>query len=148
MEKCPCGSIHKFRYTKNQFSIHRWYINPPFPVWSMSNWCWYQSRCYVGYVLDAGFQVWPDSFHVGYRWVARGELIHQCPTWGLNIKLLALSAVPGGISRWLHLRQLGLFLLTWININPSMDHMPSKVCDEITYPFPNFNGCKSLWMDK
>ena len=21
------------------------------------------------------------------------------------------------------------------------NHMPSKVCDEITYPYPNFNGC-------
>ena len=26
--------------------------------------------------------------------------------------------------------------------------MPSKVWDEITYPFPNFNGCWSLRMDK
>ena len=25
---------------------------------------------------------------------------------------------------------------TWIS-----NHMFSKVCDEITYPFPNFNGC-------
>ena len=32
--------------------------------------------------------------------------------------------------------------LTWFKSNPSMDkHMPSKVWDEITYPFPNFNGC-------
>ena len=31
-------------------------------------------------------------------------------------------------------------LLTWINFNPSMDHMFSKVCDEITYPFPNLIG--------
>ena len=30
----------------------------------------------------------------------------------------------------------GLFSLTWIS-----NHMPSKVWDEITYPFPNFNGC-------
>ena len=34
-------------------------------------------------------------------------------------------------------------LLTWINFNPSMNsnHMLSKVWDEITYPFLNFNGC-------
>ena len=43
-------------------------------------------------------------------------------------------------------------LLTWINFNPSRisDHMPSKVWDEITYPFPNFNGCtiRLLRIDK
>ena len=29
------------------------------------------------------------------------------------------------------------------NLNPHTDkyHMPSNVWDEITYPFPNFNGC-------
>ena len=34
-------------------------------------------------------------------------------------------------------------LLTWFNVNPSMDeyHMLGKVQDEISYPFPNFNGC-------
>ena len=33
-------------------------------------------------------------------------------------------------------------LLTWFNFNPSMGkyYMPGKVRDEITYPFPNFNG--------
>ena len=30
-------------------------------------------------------------------------------------------------------------LLTWINLNSSMDKY--KVWDDITYPFPNFNGC-------
>ena len=29
-----------------------------------------------------------------------------------------------------------LLSLAWIS-----DHMPSKVWDELTYPFPNFNGC-------
>ena len=29
-----------------------------------------------------------------------------------------------------------------INFNPIFDnHMPSKVWDDITYLFPNFNGC-------
>ena len=32
---------------------------------------------------------------------------------------------------------LGYLLLTLINFN----HMPGKVWDEVTYPFPNFNGC-------
>ena len=34
-------------------------------------------------------------------------------------------------------------LLTWITLIPALisNHMPSKVCDEITYSFPNFNGC-------
>ena len=27
-------------------------------------------------------------------------------------------------------------ILAWIS-----NHMPSKICDEITYPVPNFNGC-------
>ena len=33
-------------------------------------------------------------------------------------------------------------LLTRFNFNLNMDtnHMPSKVCDKITYPFSNFNG--------
>ena len=32
-------------------------------------------------------------------------------------------------------------LLTWINFDPAWisNHKPSKVWDEITYPFPNFN---------
>ena len=36
-------------------------------------------------------------------------------------------------------------LLTWINFHPSMNkhHTPSKVWDEITYQFPNFNRCKN-----
>ena len=29
---------------------------------------------------------------------------------------------------------------TWI-LAWSSNHMPSKMWDEITYPFPNFNGC-------
>ena len=33
------------------------------------------------------------------------------------------------------------FLLRWFNINLSMKKLyPFKVWDEITYPFPNFNG--------
>ena len=28
------------------------------------------------------------------------------------------------------------------------NHMPSKVWDDITYPFPNFNDAWSLGMDK
>ena len=33
-------------------------------------------------------------------------------------------------------------LLTWINFNSTwiINHMPSKMLDEIIYPFPNFNG--------
>ena len=30
--------------------------------------------------------------------------------------------------------------LKWFNFNPSVDHMPSTLWDEITYPFLNFNG--------
>ena len=37
-------------------------------------------------------------------------------------------------------QHLGLILLTWVNFNPCVDNMPSKAWDEITYPFPNFNG--------
>ena len=37
----------------------------------------------------------------------------------------------------------GPLLRTWMNFNPAWmnNHMLSKVWDEITYPFPNFNGC-------
>ena len=37
---------------------------------------------------------------------------------------------------------LGTLLLTWFNFNPSMGmyYIHYKVCDEITYPFPKFNG--------
>ena len=31
-------------------------------------------------------------------------------------------------------------LLTWIKPNPSSNHMPSKVWNEINFPFPNFNS--------
>ena len=34
----------------------------------------------------------------------------------------------------------GPLLLICINFNPSMDCIPYKVCDEITYPFRNYNG--------
>ena len=30
-------------------------------------------------------------------------------------------------------------LLTWFLLSWICNHMPSKVCDEITYPFPNVN---------
>ena len=30
-------------------------------------------------------------------------------------------------------------LLTWIKFNPSMNHMPSKVLDEITLCIPTFH---------
>ena len=38
---------------------------------------------------------------------------------------------------------LELLLLTWINFNPSLvsNHRPGKAWEEITYQFPNFNGC-------
>ena len=34
-------------------------------------------------------------------------------------------------------------LLTWLELNLSMDkyNIRYNVWDEITYPFPNFNGC-------
>ena len=43
----------------------------------------------------------------------------------------------------------GALLLIWINFNPRLsliptwinNHIPSKAWDEITSPFPNFNGC-------
>ena len=37
---------------------------------------------------------------------------------------------------------MGPLLLTWINLNLSMDkfYINHKVCDEIIYLFPNFNG--------
>ena len=36
-----------------------------------------------------------------------------------------------------------LFLLTWFNLNPAWIsiYINYKVWDEISYPFPNFNGC-------
>ena len=48
----------------------------------------------------------------------------------------------------LHLCWLTQYLLTWgpftkrFNFNPSLEsnHMSSKVCGEITFPFPNFSG--------
>ena len=37
--------------------------------------------------------------------------------------------------------QLGPISLSWFKFNPGMakNHMSSKVWDEVTYPFPNFN---------
>ena len=45
----------------------------------------------------------------------------------------------------------GPLLLTWFNFNPIMDnYIHYKVCNEITYPFLNFNDFTrwSLEMDK
>ena len=42
---------------------------------------------------------------------------------------------------YMYILHLGHPLLTWINFNAWTDnHIPSKVLDEITYPFPNVNG--------
>ena len=42
---------------------------------------------------------------------------------------------PNRISGYGHLVLLLYFRSAWIS-----NHMPSEVSDEITYPFPNFNG--------
>ena len=42
----------------------------------------------------------------------------------------------------------GFPLRPWLNLNPSMisNHIHYKVWEEITYPFPNFNGCANeVW---
>ena len=36
-------------------------------------------------------------------------------------------------------------LLTWFNFNPSVNKQLYLLWDEITYPFPNFNGCHTLY---
>ena len=42
---------------------------------------------------------------------------------------------------------MGPTLLTWINFNPSTDEQLHILYDEITYPFPNFNGCTvEVWV--
>ena len=36
---------------------------------------------------------------------------------------------------------MGPLLLIWVNFNAWIsNHMPSNVWDDISYPFPNFNG--------
>ena len=43
----------------------------------------------------------------------------------------------------------GIFYLYGLTLIPTWNHMPSKECDEITYPFSNFNGAAvnvSEWM--
>ena len=42
-----------------------------------------------------------------------------------------------------HVMQKAIPLAPFTTLIPAWisDHMPSKVCDEITYPFLNFNGC-------
>ena len=53
-------------------------------------------------------------------------------TWYAHIRTLMVQHLM-----W---KNLGSLLLTWINFNLGIsNHMPSKVWDEITYPFPNFN---------
>ena len=61
--------------------------------------------------------------------------------WGLQVNTIIVAAEPPGSGPQL----LGLacrdLLLTCHNFNHSIDnHMPSEVCDEITFPFPNLNG--------
>ena len=57
--------------------------------------------------------------------------------------MLACLWFPGDTWKWkldyLNTLTSVALLLTSINFNPNMAHMPSKVWDEITYPFPNFN---------
>ena len=73
----------------------------------------------------------------------------QCRSWA-NVTMLA-GRLPGQVKGefrpqvhrvslpefWDHFYYHGLTLIpAWIS-----NHMSSKVWDEITYPFPNFNGC-------
>ena len=63
---------------------------------------------------------------------------------GKVISLLVL--IKGIMCVWVHNnknRVLGPLLLSWLTLIPAWisNHMPNKVWDEITYPFPNFNGC-------
>ena len=57
-----------------------------------------------------------------------------------NIKMTNRKII---ISQFKFAYPLESILLTWINFNHRMyinNHMPSKMWDEITYPFANFNG--------
>ena len=45
--------------------------------------------------------------------------------------------------RWLIIRQDHRCIIASSRDNGIINHIPSKVCHEITYPFPNFNGCNS-----
>ena len=55
---------------------------------------------------------------------------------------------------WLLWRQGSILpvdpLLTFSKLNPPWvrDHMPGQVCNEISYPFPNFNGCTVFGMNQ
>ena len=55
--------------------------------------------------------------------------------------ILLIKGVPGKQGDG-----LGLLLLTWLNLNASINHMLGEVWNEITYPFPNFNsGTVEAW---
>ena len=80
-------------------------------------------------------------------WKAHGDGMQEY----IYYKMKPLFSKCHNISSHLvsHLNECHLIdLLTCINFNPSIvsNHMPCKMWDEITYQFPNFNGCAAeVW---
>ena len=57
-----------------------------------------------------------------------------------------MNTVPR-LNPMIFLSNQGPLLLIWFTLFPAWisNHMPSKVWDEITYPFLNFNCCTMVW---
>ena len=76
-----------------------------------------------------------------YTWFTRCRVLFFYLVWYLSgphywpwIYNIIVGLVPN---------DLRLFLLYGLTLIPAQisNHMPDKVCDEITHLFPNFNGC-------
>ena len=80
-------------------------------------------------------------------WYRRGLIFVYSYTYmKFQIQSILIDIIPCQITGENHpivTGLLGPLLLTWIDFNPSMDKVITCLvkCDEITYPFPNFNGC-------
>ena len=113
-----------------------------FPLQFKGEWCreLYRVTLPVGH---HAFSSIPQEFYTLFNPSSSQQgLVIICP-WKYEMKLLIHSETYKDaqlkfgnewiISLWWHRL---ILIVAWIS-----NHMPSKVSDEITHPFPNFNGC-------
>ena len=92
--------------------------------------------------FQAGIQHWTAVDEVDEKWGV-GHWFHAVHLIKKTAKIIILL-----VSRSMQLHPRAPFTnIGWTLIPARIsDHIPSKVWDEITYPFPNFNGCSvEVW---
>ena len=110
------------------------------PRWSVSKLVdIMQRKCLPKWLSDNKLisQHWLIQMHACYIPVCIHKAVHVNKIYQSTMQILICQHFAS--IAWL----MGPVLLTWFNLNTSMNkyHIPSNVSYEIMYPFPNFNGC-------